>query len=260
MGGVAVGAECLVRGLAFVARRPRLWLFGLLPAVVTFVVLGGLLALLIAVVGDAVTWATPFADGWPAAARDAVRVLAAVMLVGAAALLAVVLFVSLTLVIGQPFYEHLSRRVDVELGDAADEPDERWHRGLRRAIRETLAVLARTLPASVLVFLIGLVPVVGQVAGPVLGALVGGRFLTLELLGPSMDRRGRHLDERLALVRQHRAAVYGFGVPAFVAFLVPLVALLAMPAAVAGATLLARRLEAGEPPQATVVRPEATGR
>lgn len=237
------GFACLFRGIGFVARRPRLWGLGLLPALVTFLVLAGLVVVLGIFAGDLVSWATPFADGWSAEVRDAVRVLVAIALVLLAIWVAVLLFVSLTLVIGQPFYERLSRLVDDELGGAPAEQDEAWHRGVRRAGRENLATLVRTLPAGLLVFLVGLIPVVGQVATAVLGALVGGRFLALELMAPATERRGAYLRERLTLARRHRPAVYGFGVPVFVLFLVPFLAVLLMPGAVAGATLLVRELD-----------------
>jgi CysZ protein len=241
--GVAHGVGCLFRGIGFVARRPRLWALGLLPALVTFVVLAGLVVVLAIFVGDLVTWATPFADGWSTGVRDAFRVLVDVALVLLAVWAEVLVFVALTLAIGQPFYERLSRVVDEELGGAPAEPDETWHRGLRRAARETPVMLLRTLPAGLAVFLVGLVPAVGQVAGAVLGALVGGRFLALELMTPAAEHRGLYLRDRLALARRHRLDVYAFGVPAFVLFLVPFLSVLLMPGAVAGATLLVRELD-----------------
>src|SRR5690606_30317210 len=134
---------------------------------------------------DLVAWATPFAERWAPRVRDVGRLVAALALVVLTGWLAVLLFVSLTLLFGQPFYEKLSRIVDEELGDAPPEPDETWHRGLRRAVGETVAMLVRTAPLALVVFLVGLIPVVGQVASFVLGALVGGRFLTLELLAPA---------------------------------------------------------------------------
>lgn len=237
-----LGLRLLLRGVGFVARRPRLWLLGLLPAVVTFAALVAVLAVLGVFIADIATWATPFADGWSQAARGALRVVLAVAVMVGAVFIALLLFVSLTLLIGQPFYERISREVDAALGGVPVEVEERWHATARRAVTETLSALLRTVPAAVLVFAVGLIPVVGQIAGPVLGALIGGRFLSLELLGPPMERRGRYLADRRAFARVHRGPVYGFGVPAFVAFLVPVLAVVLMPGAVAGATMLVREM------------------
>lgn len=236
------GYVFLFRGIGFVARRPRLWPLGLLPAVVTFVLLLTAVVVLAIFVGDLVAWVTPFADDWSQRVRQIFRIAIAVAVVALGVWVAVLTFVALTLLLGQPFYEKLSKSVDEELGDAPQEPDEAWHRGLRRSLGETLATIVRTLPAALCVFLVGLIPVVGQVVAFLLGALVGGRFLALELLAPAMERRGRYLRDRLALVKANRAHCYEFGVPAYLLFLVPVLNVLLMPGAVVGATLLVREL------------------
>src|SRR5690606_11972816 len=105
------GVQCFVRGVGFVAQRPRLWPLGLLPAVVTFLVLVTLVVLLAVNATDLVAWATPFAERWAPRVRDVGRLVAALALVVLTGWLAVLLFVSLTLLFGQPFYEKLSRIV-----------------------------------------------------------------------------------------------------------------------------------------------------
>jgi CysZ protein len=89
---------------------------------------------------------------------------------------------------------------------------------------------------------LGLVPVLGQTVVPVLQAVAGGFFLAVELLAIPLERRGLHLAGRLRFVWRHRAQTLGFGITAFLLFLVPLMNVLAMPGAVVGATLLVRRL------------------
>lgn len=90
-------------------------------------------------------------------------------------------------------------------------------------------------------FLAGFLPAVGQTVVPVLGALVGGWFLAVELVGVPFTRRGLRLPDRRRALRAHRPAALGFGTAVFCCFLVPGGAVLVMPAAVAGGTLLARR-------------------
>jgi CysZ protein len=74
----------------------------------------------------------------------------------------------------------------------------------------------------------------------VLGALFGGWFLALELTGFAFDARGLSLGEQRRMLRRSRSTTLGFGVVTYLLFLIPLVAVIAMPAAVAGATMLAR--------------------
>ena len=107
-----------------------------------------------------------------------------------------------------------------------------------------------TLACTAPLFVLGLFPVFGQTVVPVLQALVAGFFLAVELLAIPLERRGLHLAGRLRFVWRHRAQTLGFGITAFLLFLVPLMAVLAMPGAVVGGTLLVRRLsgdQAGRP-------------
>ncbi|MFC7583074.1 EI24 domain-containing protein [Nonomuraea antimicrobica] len=145
-------------------------------------------------------------------------------------------FTAVTLAIGEPFYEKLSAAVDA----LEDEHEQPWWRTLPRSIRDSLVTLFYVLLFTIPLFFLGFIPVVGQTVVPVLGAAVSGFFLTVELTTLSMERRGMARKERFALLRANKASALGFGVAVFVLFLVPLVSVIAMPAAVAGAALLVR--------------------
>jgi CysZ protein len=104
---------------------------------------------------------------------------------------------------------------------------------------------------AIVFFACGFIPVVGQTVVPVLAALVSGYFLAGELTSVALERRGVLRKERFALMRQNRTLVVGLGVATVVVFLIPLGAVLAMPGAVAGGTLLVReRLATGPLPAA----------
>jgi CysZ protein len=111
-----------------------------------------------------------------------------------------------------------------------------------RALRDGLLLVTSTAGLSVGLLLLGLVPLLGQTVVPVLGACVTGFFLSVELTSIALERRGLGLGGRLALLWRRRLLALGFGLAAFVLFLVPLGAVLCMPGAVAGGTLLARRV------------------
>jgi CysZ protein len=98
---------------------------------------------------------------------------------------------------------------------------------------------------ALLFFALGFIPAVGQTVIPVLGACVSGYFLTFEMTSMAFERRGVLRKERFALMRRNRALSVGFGVTVFVMFLIPFGAVLAMPGAVAGGTLLMRERLSG---------------
>ncbi|MGE5826974.1 MAG: EI24 domain-containing protein [Micromonosporaceae bacterium] len=241
-GEFLAGAGLLLRGLGMYARSPRLMLLGLLPAAITAVLLVGAFIGAVYVVDDVVAFLTPFADNWSSGLRDGLRTVAGVALLGAWLLISVLAYAALTLVIGEPFYEAISKSVDDRYGGIPGEIDVPFWRSLPRSILDTMRSLLLTAGFGIPLFFAGLIPVVGETIVPVLGAMVGGWVLALELTGVPFERRGLRFRHRRAMLRQHRAMTLGFGMATFMCFLVPLGAVFAMPAAVAGATLLSRRL------------------
>lgn len=236
----AGGARLLLRGLGVWATAPGLMALGMLPAlIVGLAFIAGLVALGVNIDGI-VSWMTPFTNAWDEPFRSGTRVLAALATFGVAILVMVYLFTTVTLIVGQPFYERIWMHVERRLGQVPENPLGFW-RALWRGLGAAIRLVVPTVLLGIAVFLVGLIPAVGQVIGVMLGALLGGWLLSLELTGLAFDARGMTFLSRRATLRGRRAAATGFGAAVYLAFLVPLGAVIMMPAAVAGATLLARR-------------------
>ena len=235
------GVGLLFRGLAVYLRSPRLVLLGLVPALISGALFVSAYATLVYFVTDLAELVTPFADGWPEATRDVTRLIAVLAFLGLGALVGVLTFTAVTLVIGDPFYEKISERVEARYGGVPGEVEVPWYRSIRRSISDSLRLVGLSVLFGIPLFLAGLIPVVGQTAVPVIAALVGGWLLALELVGVPFQRRGLRLPDRRRSLRAVRPTALGFGTAVFLCFLIPLGAVLVMPAAVAGATLLARR-------------------
>jgi CysZ protein len=236
------GIGLLARGLTLVLRNPRLLLLGLLPALIAGIVYAVALIALISFIGDISRAATSFADDWAAGLRDAIHLLAALAIIGIAVLLGILAFTAVTLLIGDPFYEKISILVEHRYGGVPGEVEVGFWRAFRRSLVDSIRLLTLSVAAGIPLFLLGFIPVVGQTVVPVLGGAVGGWLLALELTGVPFQRRGQRLRHRRAALKGNRPLALGFGVAVFVTFLIPLGAILLMPAAVAGATLLSRRL------------------
>lgn len=234
---VADGLVLLARGLRMWLTSPRLMLLGLLPALIAFVILAGAFVTLCVFLGPLDHALTPYADGWADAARTAMEVVVAIALLGAALLVAILVYAGLTLAIGDPFYERIAIRVEEPYGGVPDAAELPWWRGLRDGLRMAMWSLV----TGVLLFGAGFLPVVGQTVVPVIGVLVGGWALALELTSVAFERRGASLRDRRTALRRHRLTALSFGTATFLLFMIPLGAVLVMPGAVAGATLLARR-------------------
>jgi len=236
------GAGLLGRGISLVLSSPRLLALGLLPALIAGVVYAAALVVLVDFLprlSAATTW---FADDWATGWRDLIRVLAGIGLVGVAVLLGILTFTAVTLLIGDPFYERISELVEDRFGGVPDGVEVGFWRSLARSLVDSVRLIGLSILVGIPLFLLGLLPFVGQTVIPVLGAAIGGWLLAVELTGVPFQRRGRRLRHRRAALRANLPLTLGFGVAVFLCFLLPLGAILLMPAAIAGATLLSRKV------------------
>ncbi|WP_243710829.1 EI24 domain-containing protein [Actinomadura sp. KC216] len=243
------GVGYLLRGIAWMARHPAQWLFGLIPALIVLTVYVTALVFLAFQIDDLAGWVTGFADDWSDTPRTWARIVAGTAIYGAALFLAVLTFTAVTLLVGDPFYEAIAVRVEESQGGAPPEPDVPLIVQIGRAIKDAVLLGAVALTFAVVFFVCGFLPVVGQTVVPLVAALVSGYFLAGELTSVALERRGIRRTERFARLKANRPLAIGFGVATLLVFLVPLGAVLAMPGAVAGGTLLARERLA-DPPQA----------
>ncbi|WP_018653379.1 EI24 domain-containing protein [Actinomadura flavalba] len=250
------GVGYLFRGIGWTARHPGQWLFGLIPAVIVLVFYVAALGTLAFNLDGLAGWVTPFADDWAEGARTTVRVVAGLAIFGASVFVAILLFTALTLLVGDPFYSKIAERVEESQGGAPPEPDVPLLTSIGRAVKDSLLLGVIAVAFGLVFFVLGFLPVVGQTVVPVVAACVSGYFLAGELTANAMERRGLLRRDRFALLKRNRPLAVGFGAATFVTFLIPLGAVLAMPGAVAGATLMTReRLATGSQVKGGAVAP-----
>ena len=232
------GVGCLGQGFAGWRRRPGLMALGLVPAaIVALAFLAALIALgsFLPAIAEALT---PYADGWPGVWATVFRIAVGTAVIGASLVLVAVSFTALTLLVGEPFYERIWRSVEAELGGTV--PEAAY--GFWRSVADGISLVARGLGIAVLAAMVGLIPVAGGVLSTVFAVVFVGWLIADELTSRALTARGMDRSTRRRLLRRHRARVLGFGIATQLCFMVPLGAVATMPAAVAGATRLARSL------------------
>ncbi|MEO7721039.1 MAG: EI24 domain-containing protein [Pseudolysinimonas sp.] len=233
------GFAVLGRGFALWRRRPGLMLFGMLPAVVVAILFAAAILLLLLNIEAVTAFLTPFADGWDAELARLFRLLAALGLIIGVVTLGAFGYTTITLLVGDPIYARIWREIEREHGELPGGGDG-VEPGFWRGLVDSGLLFWRAVVLGVVLALVGLIPVVGWLLAPLGELVLGGRIVALELTSRPLEARGLRRAERRRVLRTKNARVVGFGVAVNLCMLVPGGAVLVMPAAVAGATELAR--------------------
>ena len=157
-------------------------------------------------------------------------------------------FTMLANIIAAPFNGFLSEKVEVVVRGTDDFPAFSWAE-LAAMVPRTLAremrKLGYFLPRAIGLFILSFIPVVNLVAAP-LWLLFGVWMMAIQYIDYPADNHKLGWNEMLAWLRQKRWQSMSFGGIVYLVLLVPVVNLLMMPAAVAGATLFWVREQGAE--------------
>ena len=163
-------------------------LLGVLPAIVVFVVLLFLLVALVELAPAIATWLTPFPGTWGQDTRILLRAALIVALIVGGVALSAVLYTALTLAVGTPIYDRISRAVEDSHGGIAAEVRRPVLPQVVEAIANALRMIITAAGLGLAVAVIGLVPVVGTVAAAVVAAVGAGRIIAGELIATARLR------------------------------------------------------------------------
>jgi len=219
------------------ARGPGLRKYTWLPALVSLVVISIGLWVTFGYIGALTAWITGALPGW----LEFLGAILGPILYLLGILVGTWLFGFLAAFVAGPFLGDLSIAVERRDGGGPQQPPGVLAGAVSAVGRETRKLLYH-LPRLLAVFLVTLIPVVNAVS-PLLWFLFGAWTLAVQFCDYPTENRGRPFQDTLGLLREHRAAALGFGACATLALAIPLVNFLLVPVAVAGGTLLWRRLQ-----------------
>ncbi|WP_277962945.1 sulfate transporter CysZ [Pseudomonas sp. RIT-To-2] len=158
------------------------------------------------------------------------------------ALVVLMVFFCFTLVaniVSAPFNSFLAEKVEVVVRGKDDFPPFKWSelsREVPRTLNREMRKLGYFLPRTLALFVLSLIPVVNVIAAP-LWLLFGVWMMAIQYIDYPADNHKMSWPDMLAWLRQKRWQSLGFGGIVYLVLLIPVVNLLMMPAAVAGATL-----------------------
>ena len=157
-------------------------------------------------------------------------------------LVALMVFFTFTLVaniIAAPFNGFLAEKVEVVVSGQDPFPAFSWGELVAmvpRTFGREMRKLGYFLPRALGLFVLSLIPVVNVIAAP-LWLLFGVWMMAIQYIDYPADNHKMSWQDMLAWLRSRRWQSLGFGGITYLALLIPLVNILMMPAAVAGATV-----------------------
>jgi CysZ protein len=230
------GAADVFRGAGVVMRHRALWPWVAAPAIVALFLLIAIIAGLQVAVHYGTAWVLGLLPESWAILKLPVEVSFFVLFLFAGYFV----FVATAALIAAPFNEMLSEAVERETLGLPPSPFSFW-RFLRDLLLGVLHALRRAviyLASMIGLFLIGsLVPIGGPMLALCLGFVVTARFAAYDGYDAVFARLGWRYQQKTEYLGQNRLRTLGLGATVSVLFLVPLLNLLALSWAAAGATL-----------------------
>ena len=228
------GPQYLREGLKLVL-SPSLRLFVLLPLAVNLLLFGGLIYF----AGHQFSlWVDALMPTLP----DWLSFLTYILWPLFVALVVLMVFFTFTLlanVIAAPFNGFLAEKVEVVVRGQDTFPPFSWAELLAmvpRTFSREMRKLGYFLPRAIGLFILSFIPVVNVIAAP-LWLVFGIWMMAIQYIDYPADNNKMSWQDMLAWLRSKRWQSLGFGGITYLALMVPLVNVVMMPAAVAGATL-----------------------
>jgi CysZ protein len=222
------------RGIAYFAGRPALWKYAAAAVAIHLLAFVAVFVLYLQCRAGLVEGITP--DRFPAWLRTVSKgILSVVMFV--AALFAALLAGNL---LSLPVLDALTERILKDLGESLPSGRGVRHALWRSFVNQTLKLLFFG-TAQIVLLLLYVTPL--AFLHPPVSTFLGILFLGLDYLDYPLDARRVPVPARFAWMFRHAGATLGYGSVLFLVVLVPLLGTLLMPLTVAGAALLAHRLD-----------------
>ena len=245
-GNPTQGIQYLIRGIQLM-RVPKLMVFILIPLAINMVVFGSLIGWAISYLNALVPEWIQSLPAWMSFIEWIIWPLL-VLLFG---LLSGYLFTTVTLMIASPFNSLLAEKVEEHYTGQEVEGFENVGAALMAvpmSIMRELRKLAYYLPMAMLVFICTWIPLV-NFAVPFLWFLLGAWMMSLQFLDYPLDNHRQSFKAVVEFAGQERLTTMGFGGSVALCVSIPILNLIIVPAAVAGATLLYCDQQAGGSPR-----------
>ena len=227
----SAGAAYLIKGLSLL-NKPGIKRYVIIPLLINVLLFTGLIWLLSDQFATFIDWLTPTLPDWLAWLTWLLWIVFALC----ALLLVFFTFTIVANFIGAPFNSYLAAAVELHLtGQKPAGGDLSLVAEINKSIKSEVTKMLYALLWLIPLLIITIIPGI-NIISPLLWAWFGAWMLAIEYTDYPLGNHGQGFSEIKATLKQHRWLSLGFGGAATLATMIPLVNLIVMPTAVAGAT------------------------
>jgi CysZ protein len=221
---------------AKLAITPGLRRYIILPLLINFLLIGGALIFLFSQMGG---WIDHWVGGLPSFLEWLTYIIWPLMSI-LVTIIAMYYFSTLANIVASPFCGLLSERVEEKLLGKKSGGD-----NLMSFLKDIPRILARewkkilyTLPKMIGLFILLLIPAIGQTFGPVAWVIFTAWMFAIQYCDYAFDNNKVDFPTMRALLKKRQGCAYGFGLLVTLFTSIPLVNMFVMPVAVCGATAM----------------------
>jgi len=232
IGDITIGIQALARATRLL-NQPGVRIYVVIPFCINLLLFGALIWYGYSRFQPLVEWMMSFVPGF----LDFLQWLIWLFFGVLAALTVFFCFTPVANIVAAPFNALMAEKIEIHLTGRAPSSAVSFANMALGAIRSQLGKLVYILLWALGLFLISLIPLINLIA-PVLWLVFGSWLLSLEYLDYPMGNHDIVFDEEKRYLRERRGIALGFGGGVMVMTSIPIVNFIAMPLAVAAATLL----------------------
>ena len=227
-----IGLQALARGIRLL-NKPGVRVYVIIPLCINLLLFGALIWYGYSQFQVLVEWMMSFVPGFLGFLEWLIWLFFGVL----AALTVFFTFTPVANIVAAPFNALMAEKIEIHLTGKAPSSDISFAKMAIDAIGSQLRKLVYIMLWALGLFLISLIPVVNLIA-PVLWVVFGSWLLSLEYFDYPMGNHDLVFDQEKRYLRERRGIALGFGSGVMVITSIPVINFVAMPVAVAGATLL----------------------
>lgn len=229
---IGLGITYFARGFKLI-RKPEIRTYVLIPALINFVLFGGLIWLGYAQFAPLVEWMMSFVPGF----LDFLRWIIWFLITILSAIIVFFTFTPVANIVAAPFNALMSEKIEALLTGNTMDSNTTFIQLALSSVRSQLGKLFYIMLWSVALLLFSLIPLV-NFAAPVLWVIFGSWLLSLEYLDYPMGNHELEFSQQKRVLGARKGLALGFGGATMVLTSIPLLNFIVMPVAVAGATAL----------------------